>query len=512
MSPSSAAPPAPAPAGATAHPDDDAAHLAALGYESRFQRRMGFWENFSLGFTYLSPVVGVYSTFAVSFMVGGPTLIWSILIAGIGQLLVSLVFAEVVAQYPVAGGVYPWARRLVGRRWAWLTGWIYGWALLATVASVSTGAAGFVAYLFGFTATRTTAVLVATALMLIAYAVNLSGTKMLGRVAIVGFGAELAGALFVGIWLVLFERHQDLGVFFHEFGASAANGMSVTGGFLAASLTGLYLFYGFEACGDVAEEVPNPGVAIPKAMRRTIYVGGIAALLVTAAMVLAQPDFRSIISGQNADPITATLETVFGAGGAKAIVVIVLLSFLSCVLSLQAAASRLIYSYARDRMVFASPALSRFSDRLHVPPVALTVAATIPAVIVLIAEVISENALARVIAFASVGIYIAFQMVVVAALVARRRGWVPSGKYRLGRWGLPVNVAALTYGVLGIANLAWPRGTAFADRWSVLLGCALITGAGLLYMTLRRPYTRSDAAHGDAHVGTGPVEEAAAAS
>lgn len=233
-------------------------------------------------------------------------------------------------------------------------------------------------------------------------------------------------------------------------------------------------------------------------MRRTIYVGGFAALLVTAAMVLAQPDFQSIISGKNADPITATLETVFGKGGAKVIIVVVLISFLSCVLSLQAAASRLIYSYARDSMVFASGPLSRFSDRLHVPPVALTVAATVPAVIVLIAEVISDNALARVIAFASVGIYIAFQMVVLAALIARRKGWVPSGKYSLGKWGLPVNIAALTYGVLGIVNLAWPRGTAFADRWSVLLGCALIIGVGLLYMLLRRPYLRSDAAHGDA--------------
>jgi hypothetical protein len=34
---------------------DDAAQLAELGYESRFERRMGLWENFALGFTYLSP-------------------------------------------------------------------------------------------------------------------------------------------------------------------------------------------------------------------------------------------------------------------------------------------------------------------------------------------------------------------------------------------------------------------------------------------------------------------------
>jgi len=38
----------------------DAEQLAELRYESHFERRMGLWENFGLGFTYLSPVVGVY--------------------------------------------------------------------------------------------------------------------------------------------------------------------------------------------------------------------------------------------------------------------------------------------------------------------------------------------------------------------------------------------------------------------------------------------------------------------
>src|SRR3954447_3376572 len=95
------------------HDDDsDDAHLAALGYTSEFKRDMSLWANFSLGFTYLSPVVGIYTLFGFALATGGPPMIWSLLIVGVGQLLVALVFSEVVAQYPVAGGVYPWARRL----------------------------------------------------------------------------------------------------------------------------------------------------------------------------------------------------------------------------------------------------------------------------------------------------------------------------------------------------------------------------------------------------------------
>jgi amino acid transporter len=314
-----------------------------------------------------------------------------------------------------------------------------------------------------------------------------------------GFAAELIGALFVGLWLLLFERHHDFGTLFDSLGTGGDGGY--LGAFLAAALLGLYLFYGFEACGDVAEEVPDPGSTIPKAMRRTIYIGGAAGLLITAALILAQPDFNAILSGEQADPVGAVLRDVFGSGGSKVITVIVLISFVSCVLSLQAAASRLIYSYARDKMVFASDTLSKFSRERHVPPVALVVAAVGPAVIVAIAEIISDSALLKVISFAAAGIYIAFQLVVLAALIARSRGWIPRGKFTLGRWGLPVNVAAFVYGVGGALNLAWPRGgdeVAWSDKWIVVIGCAIVAGSGVLYMLLGRPYARGTSPAGDA--------------
>jgi len=66
---------------------------------------MGLWGNFALGFTYLSPVVGVYTLFSISLAAGGPPFFWSYLIVGAGQFLVCLVFCEIVSQYPIAGGI-----------------------------------------------------------------------------------------------------------------------------------------------------------------------------------------------------------------------------------------------------------------------------------------------------------------------------------------------------------------------------------------------------------------------
>ena len=73
---------------------DDASRLAELGYESHFERRMGLWENFALGFTYLSPVVGIYSVFALGFVAGGPPMIWSIVIAVLDNFLKPLLLGR----------------------------------------------------------------------------------------------------------------------------------------------------------------------------------------------------------------------------------------------------------------------------------------------------------------------------------------------------------------------------------------------------------------------------------
>jgi hypothetical protein len=93
----------PAP-GAAAHTtlDADAAQLQALGYTSKFDRTMTELENFSLGFTYLSPVVGVYSLFGFALAAGGPPMFWWYLLVGIGQMFVCLVFGEVVSQFPIS--------------------------------------------------------------------------------------------------------------------------------------------------------------------------------------------------------------------------------------------------------------------------------------------------------------------------------------------------------------------------------------------------------------------------
>jgi amino acid transporter len=327
-------------------------------------------------------------------------------------------------------------------------------------------------------------VITAIALILVAGLINLSGVRRLAFVSKIGMAAELGGSILIGLGLLLVGRHHDPSIVIQTQGVGVEGGY--LNAFLAASLFAVWIFYGFEACGDVAEEVVNPGRTVPRAMIMTLLVGGAAALFITFALILAVPDLAGVLSGQVPDPVGAALESAFGSLGAKVSLLVVAVAFLSCTLSIQAAASRLIFSYARDRMIFGSRWLSHVSERSHMPVGAVVVAALVPAALTLL----PTATVARIITFAVIGIYVSFQLVVLASLIARSRGWRPAGSFRMGSVGMVVNLLGLAYGVTAIIVLIVhtpPAGEGFLDRWLVGLLALLVAVIGLAYMVIVRP-------------------------
>jgi amino acid transporter len=387
-------------------------------------------------------------------------------------------------------------RRLAGRQTAWLTAWVYVWAMLVTITSVAEYGTSFLATVLGITdMDATTQLLLAVGLLVVALVLNLGGTKALARIATIGLAAELIGVVGLGLYLLIFERQNDFSIFTAGFG-TADYGTA----FMGAALVGLFMFFGFEACGDVAEEVGDAAREVPKAMILTILVGGVSALASFSGYVLAaSPELlAATAAGENADPIGTILTDVLGETGARLFLIVAVIAFISCTLSLQAAASRLLHSFARDNMLPGSAWLSKISDRSKVPTNALLVASIVP---LLLCVVIFANpaALVPITAFAVLGIYIAFQSVVLASLVQRFRGWKPAGPWSLGGFGIVVNVAALAYGIWAISWLLQPgvSGDPIIDNIS-LIGVVTVLVPGLLYLFVARPHLRSKAPYSDA--------------
>src|SRR3954452_25379473 len=113
---------------------DDDARLESLGYTPQLNRVLGLFANFSVAFTYLSPMVGIYSLFLLGVGTGGPAYLWLTIVPVVGMMFVALGSGEFASHYPVAGALYQYSKFSVGAGYGWFVGWFYGIAVLVTVA------------------------------------------------------------------------------------------------------------------------------------------------------------------------------------------------------------------------------------------------------------------------------------------------------------------------------------------------------------------------------------------
>ena len=302
-------------------------------------------------------------------------------------------------------------------------------------------------------------ILVITLILLaIQSTVNITGARIMADVAKFGVYVEILGTLGIAIVLAIHGFHHGLGFLFSSQGVQHVShnplGFNFHGSWLAAALVAVlapvYIFYGFESSGDIAEETKDAGRQIPKAMRAALIWGGIASFILTAGLLLAT---------QKHNPVGAAV-----AGGIPSILaqlsswlqdcmlVLIVFAFFSCGSSIQGAGSRLAFSYARDGALPGSGWISRVNQRFKTPANALLMGAVITVLFALLVYVnpgsnyhiwfvtypAHVNALVALVSFGVSGIYLSFLLTVIASIIARARGWVPEGSFRLGKWGWPV--------------------------------------------------------------------------
>ena len=78
------------------------------------KREFTLWSAFAFAFAFISPIVALYGIFGLAYSTAGPGFWWNFLLVFGGQLLVAMIFAELVSKWPVEGSIYQWTRRLSG--------------------------------------------------------------------------------------------------------------------------------------------------------------------------------------------------------------------------------------------------------------------------------------------------------------------------------------------------------------------------------------------------------------
>src|SRR5246127_3678420 len=270
-------------------------------------RDFKFSSAFALAFSDISPIVGIYSVFAISFVLAGPGWFWALPIVLIGQLLVTGVFGDLVSKWPFQGSVYAWSRGLIGRRYGWMTNWAYMWGLTLTLSVLGLAAAGYLLGAIGVNdATSTEKAAVALGVILFGTTANVLGGAVLKRLLYITLTWELIASLGTGAVLLFFHRVHPFSILFHGAGSGSAPSLQL-GAFLGAVAFVGYSFVGFESAGSIAEEVKESRRALPKAMVLSLALAGCLVIFACLGISLSVTDVAGVLSGKIADPISSTL-------------------------------------------------------------------------------------------------------------------------------------------------------------------------------------------------------------
>lgn len=441
---------------------------------------MSIWHSFTLGFAVVSPIVGLYAIIGVQTTVTGGGWFAALAICLSMQLLVATVYAELASQFPIAGGAYKWARQLYGAATGHYAGVIYVSSTIAMLTTTAYAGGIWFAGFFGSMAdSGSEKVLWAAVFLALCTLLNLAPVNVFKLVIKLGVYAEVAGSLGIAMLLFLFFRQHDFPELFRYLGTGTAPSQAAA--FLAALAIAGWAFIGFDACSTTAEETHQPRYAVPRAIFFSLCAVGTVVMFNSASLILAFDRETLIHSSATADPITPLIASHFGAWIEKPFLAVVGTAFLACGASVVKYTSRIVFSMAREGNM---PPVLR-----HVTPNGTPRNAVLFTVLLAGCGLIfglNDDAVATIIAFGTGGLYAMFAFTTGVALFARLSGrWNPDlGQLKLGKWGLPINIAAFVWAVFELINIAWPRAYAISPDapWWQLWATPLVLG-GLLSVT-----------------------------
>jgi urea carboxylase system permease len=482
----------------------DSDDLASLGYAQQLHRGLGPFASFASGFSFVSILTTVFQLFIIGFGFGGPAYIWTWPIVFIGQFAVALVFAELSARYPIAGSIYQWSRRVSTDPLGWMAGWLMQIGYIISVAAIAIALqtvlpevwSGF--QIVGGDPSSTSpagalnSIILGSICIAVCIAIASFGVTKMAILTRIGVSVEIAGVLLVVV-LLLVHAQRGPGVVF-QTNSVQGNGSYVFP-FLASMLMAAYVMYGFDSAAELSEETNDPRRTAPRAITRCMLASAAGGGLLILATLMAAPDITSpLLSTQGiAYVLTAQLGDIIG----RIVLAVVAISIFSAALAISSSATRVMFSMAREGQLPFAKALANVSPRTRTPILPGIIVGLL-SIGVLLINLGQTNVFATVTSVSVVIVYLAYLCVTVPLLwhrIRRNPVHAPDRAYfTLGRWGLPVNIVAVVFGVFLLVNVGWPRaavydaqGEGWVLQYSALLSVVATIGLGFLaYQVMRR--------------------------
>ncbi|EAS33164.3 GABA permease [Coccidioides immitis RS] len=471
--------------------DRDRDELLRLGKKQVLRRNFAFMSILGFSCTVLITWEGALILFVTGLENGGYAgLIYGYLVVWLGNFAVFASLSELVSMAPTSGGQYHWVAMLAPPRWSkflsYMTGWVtvLGWQ--ASIASTCSLTSGLIQGLIALTQPDYTpqnwhGTLLLWAVVLFCVFINTVISRLLPKIEGLILILHILGFFAVLIPLVKLSEKADPEVIFTVFkndGGWSSNGLS----FLVGLTGNAFAFLGLDGAYHMSEEIQRPSVIVPRSIMLTLVINGSLGFGMIIAVLFCTQDIDAALDSPTGFPFMEIFRqaTSPSVGGAAAMASIITALAMCANVGFLASASRMVWSFARDRGLPGWRILSRVEKRTMVPLWSIATI-TIIAILLSLITIGSLTAFDIVVSLTVAALYISYMLAIALLLYRRVTGGIsyssdsPTtlantagsrlvwGPWRFGKFGPIINVFALCYLLVILVFSFFPARTPVTD-------------------------------------------------
>lgn len=341
------------------------------GQRVAFVRRIGLFQATAIN---MSQMCGIGPFITIPLMVevfGGPQAVIGFLAGALVALADGLVWAELGAAMPGAGGSYVYLRQAFQYRTGKLMPFLFVWtAMLFIPLAMASGVYGFVQYL-GFLwpdMTPTQGDMTGLALIVLVVALLWRRVENIARITAVLWGVMIVCTALV---IIAAFTHFDADLAFtYPAGAFDLSKSTFWIGFAAGLTIGVYDYGGYGTAAYLGAEIKNPGRTLPRAIVFSI-LGIMAIYLLLQIGILGVVDWHEMLKTDSTAytaVVSVMLERTWGGTAARIITGLILVTTFASLFTGLLGGSRVPHDAAREKVFFRSFATLHPRHRFPVWP------------------------------------------------------------------------------------------------------------------------------------------------
>ncbi|KAH7384377.1 amino acid/polyamine transporter I [Phaeosphaeria sp. MPI-PUGE-AT-0046c] len=447
---------------------EDQQVMAQMGKRQQLKRRFNFFTLLGLSITLVCSWEAFGSALGISMIAGGPSsVVYGLMFTFAGTLALSASVAEMASICPISGAQMHWTYMFAPKEWR----------IVATSTSLCFLLAGQLQGLIKlnnpeYILERWHTTLIMWAIILVSYVQHIWTIRFLPKLQL--FTGVLHFLTFFVLVVVMLVMGRNSTADFVFTGFVNQTGWKSDGvSWFVGLLPAIWTFNGFDGAIHLSEETEHSAHAIPKVIMYSILVNGPMTWIFGVLCLFSISDFSAVLATPTGYPLVEILQQATrGRAGATVIYSLILTITFGAMFADIASVSRLTWAFARDNGLPFSTYFKRIETNERIPVRAVKLLCAVMVLLSLI-NIGSTVALNAILSLATMSLYISYIIPIFCLISMRLRvkdkvynstaGYAEVsedrlvfGPWNLGKWGMLINVCAVTYATLLLPFMSLP--------------------------------------------------------